>query len=196
MIPENNTPTWYDQALGAHDIHLAAIVDASQDDRIYPLLQEMGWQHTCLYASPASAKLACYAPYYVPLRDAQAVQTLEREGGASNWAIYLTHTGSSGTVIRHLKKFLFVRNAQQRRVYFRFYDPRVLRWYLSSCSHEQLDQFFGSSIQSFYANAPNAQQMWEYPHLTFRDMFRSNRQLPIIKAWPAARNTAEAATHD
>ena len=44
---------------------------------------------------------------------------------------------------RHLRRFLTVTDEQRRRLYFRYYDPRVLRVFLPACDGSQLQQLFG-----------------------------------------------------
>jgi hypothetical protein len=43
----------------------------------------------------------------------------------------------------HFRRFLMVRLPAERLVYFRFYDPRVLRVYLPTCTPEELELIFG-----------------------------------------------------
>lgn len=45
----------------------------------------------------------------------------------------------------HLRRFLLVKDAQGQDMYFRFYDPRVLRVFLPTCTPEELSDFFGPS---------------------------------------------------
>jgi hypothetical protein len=44
---------------------------------------------------------------------------------------------------KHFRKFLIVKTEEGDELYFRFYDPRVLRIFLPSCDKEQLKEFFG-----------------------------------------------------
>lgn len=46
-------------------------------------------------------------------------------------------------LFRHCRKFLLVKTEDQQELYFRFYDPRVLRIFLPTCSSGQLREFFG-----------------------------------------------------
>jgi hypothetical protein len=46
-------------------------------------------------------------------------------------------------VYNHFRKFLIVETEDLEKLYFRFYDPRVLRIFLPTCSSSQLDEFFG-----------------------------------------------------
>ena len=45
----------------------------------------------------------------------------------------------------HLRKFLIAETPAEKRVLFRFYDPRVLRVYLPTCSAGEAAAFLGSN---------------------------------------------------
>ena len=44
---------------------------------------------------------------------------------------------------KHFRKFLIVQAEDGMELYFRFYDPRVLRIFLPTCTRNQLIEFFG-----------------------------------------------------
>ncbi len=50
---------------------------------------------------------------------------------------------SFGDLHRHFRHFLIVKDESGRKLYFRFYDPRVLRVFLPTCTKTQLREFFG-----------------------------------------------------
>ena len=43
----------------------------------------------------------------------------------------------------HLRKIFIVEDDEGQEYFFRYYDPRVLRTFLPTCSKCQLDEFFG-----------------------------------------------------
>jgi hypothetical protein len=49
---------------------------------------------------------------------------------------------------RHLRRLLQVRTEARETLFFRYYDPRVLRAFLPTCDRAQLAEFFGP-IQRF-----------------------------------------------
>jgi hypothetical protein len=68
-----------------------------------------------------------------------------------NWAkrwgtsagILLASLTEEDALFAHLRKIFVVEDEEKQEYFFRFYDPRVLRGFLPTCSAEQLDQFFG-----------------------------------------------------
>src|SRR5262249_31341801 len=47
------------------------------------------------------------------------------------------------TLRTHLRRFLMVQLPDGERWYFRYYDPRILKIYLSNCRADELEIFFG-----------------------------------------------------
>jgi hypothetical protein len=62
---------------------------------------------------------------------------------------------------RHFRSLVDANDGRGNSFTFRFYDPRVLRRYLPTCTHEELSEFFGK-VHSFFAEAESGQQITEY----------------------------------
>jgi hypothetical protein len=124
---------------------LYAVLDAARDDRVLQLLRESVEMHRSLYDGVEGEALDDVAPYLVRLPSgSRLLEQLVEEGWGGSWGIYLTSTASPTALRRHLRRFLVVANeATGREVYFRFYDPRVLRVFLPTCSTLQLGELFG-----------------------------------------------------
>ncbi len=56
-----------------------------------------------------------------------------------------------------------MRDTRGRILVFRFYDPRVLRAYLPTCTAEEIAQFFGP-ISHFAAESADGRQVITYGH--------------------------------
>jgi hypothetical protein len=123
---------------------LYAILDAARDPLVLALLLEVEEEHQSLYEGPEGDKLAAAAPYLDALPAGSPLrQTLVREGWGKSWGIYLTCPLPFKEVRRHLRHFLLVETEAGKEVYFRFYDPRVLRVYLPTCNAGKLSHLFG-----------------------------------------------------
>jgi Domain of unknown function (DUF4123)/FHA domain len=123
---------------------LYAILDAARDIKILALLMQSKEEHQSLYEGVEGAKLAQFAPYLVRLGpDSLLLGSLLLEGWGNNWGVYLTCAGAFPEVRRHLRRFLEVQLPDGKQVYFRFYDPRVLRVFLPTCNPEETGEFFG-----------------------------------------------------
>lgn len=123
---------------------LYAILDAARDVRIPALLTHSNEEQQSLYEGVEGDKLAQVAPYLVRVdKDSLLLASLVFEGWGHNWAVFLTFTGDFQELRQHLRHFLEVEMPDGKQVYFRFYDPRVLRTFLPTCNADESNQFFG-----------------------------------------------------
>jgi hypothetical protein len=123
---------------------LYAILDAARDIKILALLLQSKEEYQSLYEGVEGATLAQVAPYLVKLgRDSLLLGSLVLEGWGNSWGVYLSCASELQEIRRHLRHFLEVQLPDGKQVYFRFYDPRVLRVFLPTCTVDETNQFFG-----------------------------------------------------
>ncbi|HEV7237889.1 MAG TPA: DUF4123 domain-containing protein [Thermoanaerobaculia bacterium] len=121
-----------------------ALLDAARDENIYPSLLTADCNWASLYRGDAAARMAEVAPYLVELdRDSLFTRWLLRHGWGKSWGIFLGASAGLEILRSHFRKFLMAQLPDGRSVYFRFYDPRVLRAYLPTCTDEELKAIFG-----------------------------------------------------
>jgi len=70
------------------------------------------------------------------------------KGWGDSWGILISTKVTFDELYNHFKRFLMVKTDDGLQLFFRFYDPRVLRIFLPTCDTKQLKEFFGP-IQSF-----------------------------------------------
>ena len=139
-----------------------AVLDGARDPQIWWMVEKSSLLHSSLYAGALSPQLERAAPYLVQLEcdDPQTVRVLNR-GWGSSWGILL-RTGMSMQRLRdHLRRLLLVRAPGGKQLVFRYYDPRVMREFLPSCSPSQLTEVFGS-IERIITEDRNASRMLEF----------------------------------
>jgi hypothetical protein len=121
-----------------------AVLDAAREDRLPAFLQAYGVQHVSLYAGEGGDDLKHVAPYLALLPKASTLwPMLMKEGWGKSWGIYLNSDADQPTMRDHLRRLLTVRDEDQRLLYFRFYDPRVLRVFIPTCTPEESTALFG-----------------------------------------------------
>lgn len=140
---------------------LYAIFDSARGEQILPLLQESVEEYRSLYTGPQGEALSDVAPYLVRIpRGSGLLPALVHEGWGKSWGIYLTCPLSLMETRRHLRKFLMAEaEGIEGKLYFRFYDPRVLHGFLPTCSLEQRREFFGSISNFFYEEGNGSLQI-------------------------------------
>jgi hypothetical protein len=125
---------------------LYAVLDAARDLRALNWLKESGTEYASLYDGKSAVDLEMFAPYLARLeKDANVLRKLLAEAWGQSWGIYLTSPVSLAELRKHFRHFLMVEMEGQsgKTFYFRFYDPRVLRTYLPTCTSQEARIFFG-----------------------------------------------------
>lgn len=151
--PEGDGPSPSAQALKALRAEaepLFVVLDAARERQVLKLLQHAGEEFESLYEGPEGKELAMVAPYLVSLpRDSALLGQIVHGGWGRSWGLFLTSRLSFKDTRRHLRRFLMVQDeATGKQLYFRFYDPRVLRMFMPTCTREQQTEFFGP-LESF-----------------------------------------------
>jgi len=121
-----------------------AILDAARDEAIYPAILRADCEWCCLYRGDAATTMAEVAPYLVELNpESRFTPWLFEHAWGNSWGVFLNAPVKMEILQRHFRRFLMVKLPDGRNVYFRFYDPRVLRAYLPTCTPEELLTIFG-----------------------------------------------------
>jgi hypothetical protein len=120
---------------------LYAVLDAARDEGILPLLREHVEPHRSLYEGAQGDELEDVAPYLVgPMAPgSRLLARIVELGWGNRWGIWCTSRERFQDVRRHFRRFLMVElERTKERVYFRFYDPRVMRaiWPVSWASEK------------------------------------------------------------
>ncbi|MCV2355939.1 DUF4123 domain-containing protein [Paucibacter sp. B2R-40] len=126
-----------------------AILDCARDPKIYLALLASRLEFRCLYSGKLPRELEMVAPQLVELHPGNRLTAqLLDEGWGNAWGVFLK-TADPVNLRHHLRKFLKVQDEDGRRLLFRYYDPRVLRVYLPTCTKAELAQLFGPVVSYF-----------------------------------------------
>lgn len=119
--------------------------------------RELNPEHTCLYEGDSERFLSAVAPWLFNLEHGSAfAQWVAENGSTQSWGVLLRCAEDSVQLYKHLRNFLIVESEDGHEMYFRYYDPRVLRVFLPTCEREQLHAFFGP-IEAFVAEDAQGQ---------------------------------------
>jgi Domain of unknown function (DUF4123) len=121
-----------------------AVLDGARDRRIRSWVLDSRAPAWCLYRGQLPPALESAAPWLLRLLPGQPyTDRFFAVGWQNAWGILLASTAPSRELRRHLRKFFVVRTEDRKRLLFRYYDPRVLRAYLPTCTPDEATQFFG-----------------------------------------------------
>jgi hypothetical protein len=138
-----------------------ALLDAARDQRIYGELRLSKLEHICLYAGKLPDTLLRAAPYLVELAPTYSfTRPLLDMGWGRSWGVFL-RVPDPRNLRHHLRSLLRVQDETGRTLVFRYYDPRVLRVYLPTCTPAELAAVFGP-IGAFLAESEDGEALLEY----------------------------------
>lgn len=132
---------WKTVTPGRHE-RIFALLDAARHDSIFPAVMGADCLIACLYRDVPDA-LVRVAPYLVEIQPKSAFADWLFRRWGDHWGILLATRARLDELYRHFRRFLIVKDPAGRRLYFRYYDPRVLRSYLPTCNAEELETVFG-----------------------------------------------------
>lgn len=140
------------------------LLDGARDERIAPMVATSGLPYVGLYAGPLSPALASSAPYLVQLApESRFFKELVPLAWGQSWGILVVARPdvTLQALRRHFRTLLRVRDEQGRILVFRFYDPRVLRVYLPTCTPTERAQVFGP-IQAMACETEHGKGLLQY----------------------------------
>ena len=121
-----------------------AILDGASVPGLLPRLAPHAGEYECLYRGDMTPDLAAAAPYLVSLKDdSELTDWIIAQGWGRHWGVFVLGDSALPVMRRHFRSFLIVHTAEGKPLYFRYYDPRVLRVHLPMCNAEELQSIFG-----------------------------------------------------
>lgn len=148
--------------LASLDEPLYAILDAAREPTIPELLAKFGAEHQSLFDGDRGKELAPFGPWLVRVpRWSDLLNELVSAGWGNSWGVYLTSKLTFLEVRKHLRRFLEVKLPDGRVVYFRYYDPRVIRTYLQTCTVKEVSEFLGP-FDRYVAESADLVSVLEY----------------------------------
>ncbi|UQA62013.1 DUF4123 domain-containing protein [Polyangium aurulentum] len=137
---------------------LYGVFDAARDDRVLVLLREAIEEHRSLYEGTQGYALAEVAPYLVRFSpNSRLLRALVEEGWGESWGVYLVGDEPPKAVRRHLRRFLMVEEEDTgERLYFRWYDPRVIRDFMPLATVRQKSELYGN-LSAWICEGPDGE---------------------------------------
>jgi hypothetical protein len=125
-----------------------AILDGASMPDLPQMLAQRGVEAECLFRGELEPDMAQVAPYLVALSSEDPfIEWLLKEGWGKHWGIFAVSQANLRALRMHLRTFLKVYSPDLKPLYFRYYDPRVLRAYLPTCNGEDLRTVFGPVLR-------------------------------------------------
>ncbi len=129
---------------GEKEPHVYFLVDAARDKTILDKVIAASEEKESLFRGEKAVELARVAPYIVKLqRDGALTRWFIDNGWGNSWGIFMASQENLVQTRIHCRDLLEVYDEEGQPLLFRYYDPRVLRVYLPTCTAQELKLFFG-----------------------------------------------------
>ena len=144
----------FDGLLTDEEETLCALLDgASVPNLLERLHAEPSLEAACLFRGTLAPDMKQVAPYLVKLEpESEFSEWLVGTGWGQHWGTFATSRQGFRKLRNHLRALTLVHRRDGTPLYFRYYDPRVLRVFLPTCSPAQLKQMFGP-VDAFLAES-------------------------------------------
>lgn len=121
-----------------------ALLDGAQSARIVRMLSQEGAEAQSLLETADAPELHDVAPYLVQFhKHSKLLPKVIDKGWGNNWGVFLTSAETFSQLRLHLKRMLDVETEDGKPLFFRYFDPRVLRVFLPTCTADEAWRFFG-----------------------------------------------------
>lgn len=121
-----------------------AVLDGASVPDLLDKLDQWQPEFVCLYRGELKPDLAEVAPYLVRLEPGSEIaEWILSEGWGNHWGIFAITDADLKAMRQHFRRFLTVYDETGHPLLFRYYDPRVMRDYLPSCTAEEWGAIFG-----------------------------------------------------
>ena len=127
------------------DHNVFAIIDGASANGLQSQLKINPCESCCLFSGELPPELHKAAPFLIKFEHPDPLLAWLLQGWGKHYGIYATVVKTIGfkAVRKHFRTFLLVDAPDQSKMYFRYYDPRILRVYLPTCNPDEAKIVFG-----------------------------------------------------
>jgi hypothetical protein len=138
-------------AAAGEGLRLYAVLDGARDPLIQPEAAAAEDKAASLYQGVLRPDLEAASPWLVDLGQGGSLflEWLLSMGWGQSWGVFLVTDATFKQVRKHLRTLMMVKTEAGQQLYFRFYDPRVLRDFLPTCTLDEQATLYGP-IQAFF----------------------------------------------
>ena len=124
-----------------------AVLDGASIKNLLLHLDEHEPDYFCLYQGDLPHDVEEAAPYLVHLeKESPFTQWVIEKGWGNHWGIFAVSRENIKAMRKHFRTLVMIKEHNGKRMFFRFYDPRVFNTFLPTCNGDQLAEVFGPVI--------------------------------------------------
>ena len=123
--------------------YLYALLDDYDNPTVPQKVQDLGQESAVsLFVGEAEKKYWDLAPYLIAVQE-ETLEWMVRTIWNAPCGVFILSKSGLESLRTHFRRFLIVQLPDGERWYFRYYDPRILKIYLSNCRADELEVFVG-----------------------------------------------------
>ena len=135
------------------------VLDGASVPDLRMKLFEMKPPHFCLFTGDLEPDMLEVAPYLVRLLpNVPFTNWILQEGWGKHWGIFAHSREPIEEMRKHCRSLVTVYDEDGKPMIFRFYDPRVIGGFLSTCEATELKTFFGG-VDAYFAETEAADNL-------------------------------------
>ncbi|MCP3869542.1 MAG: DUF4123 domain-containing protein [Gammaproteobacteria bacterium] len=125
------------------DFQVYGLLDGASNPALIDHLYDDDAEFFCLFSGKLEPDMAEVAPYLVRMDPGSRFSDwVIRESPGNHWGVFVQSSQDLRAMRKHFRQFLQVMSPEGKPLFFRFYDPRVLRVYLPTCNEEESELWF------------------------------------------------------
>ena len=172
----------FQQRLSETGQALYGVFDGASIPNLAALLSGHAVANVCLLPGDLDPELAEAAPYLAQLdAHSELARLFLTQGLGRHWGVLATSGADLRALRMHFRGLLSVWDPDGRPLFFRYYDPRVLRVFLPTCNADELQIVFGP-VTAYYAEAEAAHKLLR---LTLGAGGLAQQQVDLSRSGPA-----------
>jgi len=161
---------FYKTLFADNEANVYAILDGASVPDIVSNLALFEAESICLYRGKLDPELEQTAPYLVLLTAESELTDWVLSGIGQHWGIFAISKSNIREMRKHFRTFLMVYDPEGEPIYFRYYDPRVLRVFLPTCDEGEKEQLFGP-VESYFAESEDGTSLISFKEMQVSDLF-------------------------
>ncbi len=124
--------------------NLYAVADAARDrELVFAARDEFGLELRTLFVGDLAPHLEHVAPHLIAFPPETGFLERWAEHLGRSAGILLLSAAPANEIWTHLRRMFVITDEADQEFSFRYYDPRVLRAYLPTCTADEAREFFG-----------------------------------------------------
>lgn len=139
------------------------ILDRARAPEIGALIATATCKHQTLYGGKLAERLEEFGPELLEIDKTQPIaRAFATMGWEQAWGVVVLSRYDFDSVRNLLRRLLGVELPDGGKALFRFYDPRVFRTFLPTCTKEERSSFFGNVIHSYVLEDSTGEMSLEF----------------------------------